>query len=152
MPDLGEHLASRSDAVTVLATLRDLDECGANLEWDMGAVAEEAGAVVFLGGGLSSPDPDADGATGPASTHELMHRLVRRQLERRRRAPWGDRQPDLLPPDAARQLGYGRALLVHARMAPAVLWTRNCYEDPELQRRHREHPYVRGVARIHDAT
>jgi hypothetical protein len=156
MPDLAEHLASRSDFVTVLAALRDLDDCGARLEWDMGAIAEEAWAVLFLGGGVAEGAEvgvgglDQPGA--PSSTPELMHRLVRRQLERRRRAPWGDRQPDLLPPDAARQLGYGRALLVHDRMAPAVLWTRNCYEDPELQRRHREHPFVRGVARIHEAS
>jgi hypothetical protein len=160
MPDLAEHLASRSDFVTVLATLRDLDDCGARLEWDMGAIAEEAWAVLFLGGGVAEVGAEAggvaagapDGPGGPSGTPELMHRLVRRQLERRRRAPWGDRQPDLLPPDAGRQLGYGRALLVHDRMAPAVLWTRNCYEDPELQRRHREHPFVRGVARIHEAS
>ncbi|HEY4025670.1 MAG TPA: hypothetical protein VGO86_04490 [Candidatus Dormibacteraeota bacterium] len=154
MPDLAEHLAARSDAVTVLAALRDLNTCGASLDWDMGAVAEDAGAVMFLGGGAGGMLAADSGAAArePASTAELMHRLVRRQLARRRRAPWGDRQPDLLPPEAARQLGYGRALLVHDRMAPAVLWTRSCYEDPELQRRHREHPFVRGVARIHEAS
>ena len=81
-----------------------------------------------------------------------MHRLVRRQLATRGR-PWArarvdDGRPDLLPPEAARHLGQGRALLVHDRTAPAVLWMRNCYEDAELQARFQEHPYVRGVARI----
>jgi type IV secretion system protein VirD4 len=140
MRGLAEHLAERGGAVTVLATLADLDDCGGRTAWEMGALAEQARAVVLLGGG------------GDSSPAELMHRLVRRQLmpRRRGRAPtdWEESRPDLLPPEAARHLGQGRALLVHERMAPAVLWMRNCYEDADLQPRLRENPYVRGVTRI----
>jgi hypothetical protein len=142
MPGLAGRLASRRAPVTVLAALRDADECSARAEWDMRALAERARLVVFLGGG------------GGGSTPSLMHRLVRRQLVERGRRParWDDVDLDLLSPEAARQLGYGRALLLHEQMAPAVLWARNWYEDPELQALLREHPYVRGVARIHRAS
>jgi hypothetical protein len=141
MPRLSRHLADRAGAITVLATLSDVEECGARAGWDMGELAESARAVVLLGGG------------GDSSPVELMHRLVRRQLMPRRRlgGPSTDREesrPDLLPPEAARHLGQGRALLVHDRTAPAVLWLRNCYEDADLQPRLRENPYVRGVTRI----
>jgi len=140
MPALAEHLAARSATVTVLASMRDLNECAALAGRDLSGLAERARAVVLLGGAGESAVPD------------LMHQLVRRQLALRGR-PWtrgrtDESRPDLLPPEAARHLGQGRALLVSERVAPAVLWMRNCYEDPELQARFGEHPFVRGVARI----
>jgi hypothetical protein len=142
MRDLAERLATRDGTVTVLAAVGDLDDCGAQAEWNMAALADRARAVLLLGGG---------GDSGPT---ELMHRLVRRQLapRGRRRARQDEWRPDLLPPEAARHLGQGRALLVHEKMAPAVVWIRNCYEDPELQARQREHPYVRGVTHIDRAS
>jgi len=144
MPNLAEHLVERGGPVTVLAALGDLDDCAGQLAWEMGALAERARSVVLLGGG------------GDASPADLMHRLVRRQLAPRRLGRRGrrpdDLRPDLLPPEAARHLGLGRALLVHERMAPAVLWLRNCYEDEDLQARHREHPFVRGVTHIDRAS
>lgn len=146
LPGLADHLAARGPAVTVLAALRDLEECGTHAERDLSALVERARAIVLLGGA------DEAGGAGGAAMPELMHRLVRRQLTARGR-PWtrprrDDGRPDLLPPEAARHLGRGRALLVHERVAPAVIWTRSCYEDADLQTRLREHPYVRGVARI----
>jgi hypothetical protein len=140
MPGLGEHLAGRGGPLTVLAALGALDDCGVTA-WEMSALAERARAVVLLGG-------DGDG-----SPIQLMHRLVRRQLTARRRgrAP-DDSRPDLLPPEAARHLGQGRAILVHERTPPAVLWMRNSYEDDDLQLRQREHPFVRGVTRIDRAS
>lgn len=144
MPDLTEHLVERRGPVTVLAALGDLDECAGQTVLEMSALAERARTVVVLGGG---------GDAGPA---ELMHRLVRRQLTPRRRGGArprpDDLRPDMLPPEAARHLGQGRALLVHERMAPAVLWLRNCYEDADLQQRQQEHPFVRGVTRIDRAS
>jgi hypothetical protein len=144
MPGLAGHLATRGGPLTVLAALGDLDGCGGQAAWQMNALAEGARAVVLLGGG------------GEASPAEMMHRLVRRQLAPRRRgsarARWDDARPDLLPPEAARHLGQGRALLVHERMAPTVLWMRNCYEDEDLQVRLREHPFVRGVTHIERAS
>jgi Type IV secretory system Conjugative DNA transfer len=142
MPGLADHLAGRSGAVTVLATLRDLDFCGALAERDLNVLAERASAIVLMGGG----------GNREGGVSDLMHQLVRRQLATRNR-PWtrgrgDDSRPDLLPPEAARHLGFGRALLVHERIAPAVLWMRNCYEDADLRTRFLEHPYVRGVARI----
>jgi hypothetical protein len=135
----GERLAGRDRRLTVLATCASLDECS----WLRGsagtAVPERARTVLFLGGGED------------AGTLDLLHRLVARQVQRRRRgrrrlALLGDQ--DLLPPEAGRQLGRGRAVLVHGRTAPAVLWLRSCYVDPELVRRHREHPFVRGVTAV----
>jgi hypothetical protein len=147
MPDLAEHLSTRSSSVVVLATMRDPDECGVQAGADLRSLADHALAVMFLGGG---------GEGSEAGAPSLMSRLVQRQLALRRRLRvrpgWDELAPDLLPPDAARQLGLGRALLVQERMAPAVLWTRNCYEDLELQQLHREHPFVRGVQRIHQAS
>jgi hypothetical protein len=144
MPSLAEHLVERGGPVTVLAALGDLDDCAGQLTWELGPLAERSRSVVLLGGG------------GDASPAELMHRLVMRQLAPRRRGRArprpGDPRPDLLPPEAARHLGQGRALLVHERMAPAVLWLRNCYEDEDLQLRQREHPFVRGVTRIDRAS
>jgi hypothetical protein len=144
MPGLAGYLAARRGPLTVLAALGDLDDCGGQAAWQMNALADDARAVLLLGGG------------GDASPVELMHRLVRRQLAPRRRgrarARWDDSRPDLLPPEAARHLGQGRALLVHERMAPAVLWMRNCYEDADLQLRQREHPFVRGVTHIDRAS
>jgi len=146
MRGLAEHLTTRSTAVAVLATLRDPDECAGQAGTDVRSLADRARVVLFMGGG---------GEGGEAGATGLMHRLVQRQLTLRRRVlprrSWEDGAPDLLPPDAARQLGFGRALLVHERMPPAVLWVRNCYEDPDLQVRLREHPPVRGVARIHES-
>jgi hypothetical protein len=144
MPALAGHLAARSATVTVLAAVRDLGECGVHADRDMLDLAERARAVVVLGGGAESDVPN------------MMHRLVRRQLALRGRL-WprprlDESRPDLLPPEAARHLGQGRALLVHERLAPAVVWLRSCYEDPELQARFAEHPYVRGVARIREAS
>ncbi len=139
MHDLAERLAARRSSVTVLAAVADLQACRAQAGWDMAALADHARAVVLLGGG------------GDAAPADLMHQLIVRRLAprgRRARARWDDDRPDLLPPEAARHLGHGRALLVHERVAPAVLWMRNCYEDPELQLRLREHPFVRGVTRI----
>ena len=143
MPNLAERLAARRSFVTVLAAVSDLQACGARAGWDMAALADRAAAVVLLGGG------------GDAAPADLMHQLVSRRLAprgRRARASWDDGRPDLLPPEAARHLGYGRALLVHEGVAPAMLWLRNCYEDPELQLRQREHPFVRGVTRIDSAS
>jgi type IV secretion system protein VirD4 len=144
LPGLAAHLATRGGPLTVLAALGSVDECGGQAASDVAALAERARAVVLLGGG---------GDAGPV---DLMHRLVRRQLAPRRRgrarSSWDDSRPDLLPPEAARHLGQGRALLVHERMAPAVLWLRNCYEDADLQQRVREHPFVRGVTRIDEAS
>jgi hypothetical protein len=143
MPDLAGHLAGRSPSVTIVAAVSDLRDCGAYAERDLSGLADRATAVLLLGGG------------GDASPAQLMHHLVRRQLMPRRaraRARWDDSRPDLLPPEAGRHLGQGRALLVHERAAPAVLWTRNCYEDQELLRRQRDHPFVRGVTRIHEAS
>lgn len=143
MPRLAERLSTRGGPLTVLAAL-GMEECGGRVGSDVAALAERARAVVLLGGG---------GDAGPV---ELMHRLVRRQLAPRRRirarSNWDESRPDLLPPEAARHLGQGRALLVHERMAPAVLWLRNCYEDADLQQRVREHPFVRGVTRIDEAS
>jgi hypothetical protein len=144
MPSLGERLAERGGRVSVLAAVGDLDECAGQTALEMTALAERARTVVLLGGG------------GDATPAELMHRLVSRQLAPRRRGGRrrrpDDLRPDLLPPEAARHLGQGRALLVHERMAPAVLWLRNCYEDEDLQLRQREHPFVRGVTRIDQAS
>lgn len=144
MRNVADHLEGRSESIAVLAALGDLDECGARTGWDMSALLERARTILLLGG---------SGETSPA---ELMHRLVRRQLVPRRRgrarANWDEARPDLLPPEAARQLGHGRALLVHERTAPAVLWMRNCYEDVDLQQRLREHPFVRGVTHIDRAS
>jgi len=144
MRGLPGHLESRGPGLTVLAALGDLEGCGEEAAGEMSALADRAHAVVLLGGG------------GESSPVELMHRLVRRQLmprrRGRRRARPDDTRPDLLPPEAARHLGQGRALLVHDRTAPAVIWMRNCYEDPELQLRQREHPFVRGVTRIDQAS
>jgi type IV secretory system conjugative DNA transfer VirD4/TraG family protein len=144
MPGLSEHLTTRGGPLTVLAAVGDVDECGGQAAWEVSALAERARAVLLLGGG------------GDASPADLMHRLVRRQLVPRRRgiarARTDESRPDLLPPDAARHLGHGRALLVHERMAPAVLWMRNCYEDADLQQRLREYPFVRGVTRIDQAS
>jgi hypothetical protein len=139
MPNLAEHLAERGGRVSVLAAMGDLAECAGQTAAEMSALAERARTVVVLGG---------DAEAIPA---ELMHRLVRRQLAPRHRGARrrsDELRPDLLPPEAARHLGHGRALLVHERMAPAVLWLRNCYEDEDLQLRQREHPFVRGVTRI----
>lgn len=110
----------------------------------MAELAERARAIVLLGGGAESDVPS------------VMHRLVRRQFTLRGRL-WprprpDEARPDLLPPEAARHLGQGRALLVHERLAPAVVWLRSCYEDRDLQARFAEHPYVRGVARIREAS
>jgi len=140
LPSLADHLAGRSGPLTVLAAVGDLHDCGLT-ERDISALAERARAVVLLGG------------IGDGSPVELMHRLVRRQLAPRRRGrARDDSPPDLLPPEAARHLGQGRAILVHERTAPAVLWMRNCYEDEDLQARQREHPFVRGVTRIDRAS
>lgn len=152
MPGLPQLLAVGSETLTVVATVRDLGE-GGHPEGDLRLLAERSRAVLLLGGASES---------APA---ELMHELVSRQLGPRggerfrlRRRPQErggteevDWRPDLLPPDAARQLGQGRALLVHERMAPTVVWMRSSHEDPELQRLQRDNPYVRGVSRIHDA-
>jgi len=144
MPNLAELLTERGGPVTVLAAVGDLEECAGQTVVEMSALAERARTVVLLGGG------------GDATPAELMHRLVSRQLAPRRRGdtrqPPDDLSPDLLPPEAARHLGQGRALLVHERMPPAVLWLRNCYEDDDLQLRQREHPFVRGVTRIEQAS
>ena len=144
MPGLAARLAERGGPVAVLAAMGDLDECAGQTAVEVTALAERARTVVLLGGG------------GDATPADLMHRLVRRQLAPRRRGGMRRRQddlrPDLLPPEAARHLGQGRALLVHERMAPAVLWLRNCYEDEDLQVRQREHPFVRGVTRIDQAS
>jgi hypothetical protein len=144
MPGLAERLVERGGPVTVLAAMGDLDECAGHTVLEMSALAERARTVVLLGGG------------GDATPAELMHRLVRRQLAPRRRRGArrrrDDLRPDLLPSEAARHLGHGRALLVHERTAPAVLWLRNCYEDDDLQARQREHPFVRGVTRIDQAS
>src|SRR5262249_9347108 len=117
MPGLAEHLASRGGTVTVLAALGDLDECASATAGGLGPLGERGRAAVLRGGG------------GDASPTDLMHRLVRRQLApRRARREGAPERPDLLPPEAARHLGQGRALLVHDRIAPAVIWMRNCYE------------------------
>jgi len=141
MPALAEHLAARSATVTVLASLRDLHECGAQTGTDASGLADHARAIVLFGGAVRSE-----------AVPDLMHKLVRRQLALRGlpwiRGRWDDSRPDLLPPEAARHLGFGRALLVHERVAPALLWMRNCYEDADLQARFREYQYVKGVARI----
>ncbi len=137
MPDLAKRLAARRSSVTVLAAVSDLHSCDAQAGWDMASLPDRARAVLLLGGG------------GVAAPADLMHQLIVRQLAPRgRRARWDDDRPDLLRPEAARHLGHGRALLVHERVAPAVVWMRDCYEDPELQLRQREHPFVRGVTRI----
>jgi hypothetical protein len=141
MPRLSRHLADRAGAITVLATLTDIEDCAARTGSEMSELAESARAVVLLGGG------------GDSSPADLMHHLVRRQLAPRRLGAGlpterDEARPDLLPPEAARHLGPGRALLVHDRMAPTVLWLRNCYEDADLQPRLRENPYVRGVTHI----
>jgi Type IV secretory system Conjugative DNA transfer len=142
LPGLADHLAARSPSVTVLATMRDLDDCAAHAERDLSELVQRARAIVLLGGAAGEDH----------RVPNLMHQLVRRQLATRGRR-WArvrvdDDRPDLLPPEAARHLGHGRALLVHERIAPAMLWMRNCYEDADLQARFSEHPYVRGVARI----
>ncbi len=140
---LGDRLEGRERRLTVLVTCRDLDEC-AWLRGSVGtAVPERARAVLFLGGG------------DDAGMLDLLHRLVTRQVLRRRR---GRRRvalvedQDLLPPEGGRQLGPGRAVLLYGRLAPVVLWLRSCYEDPELVRRHQEHPFVRGVTAVEQVT
>jgi Type IV secretory system Conjugative DNA transfer len=152
MPDVGHHLETRASSVTVLAAVRDLAECGAHAEWDMSVLTERARAIVVLG----NRERDDEGRPIESPVPQVMHQLVRRQLAQRGglwpRGRWDEGRPDLLPPDAARHLGQGRAVLVHERLAPAVVWLRNCYEDPDLLARFREHPYVRGVARIHQAS
>lgn len=135
---LGDRLAARDLSVVLLATFRGAADLQGHLGTDAYATVGRARAVLFLGG------------TTDLDTLQLMHDLIRRQvLQRTRRRGVPDlSQPDLLPPDAARQLGPGRAVLLHERTPPALVWLRNSYDDPDLLERHLEQPFVRGVARI----
>src|SRR5262245_4727684 len=69
---LAERLAARRREVTLLVTCREPAELGPGA----GAVVEGARVALFLGGG------------GDPATLDLLHRLVVRQLLRRR-GPWG---------------------------------------------------------------